>query len=74
MGQALMVLAAYLLVGILQMMPLVRQKIKKHIITYLVFWVLSTAFSLLLVLKVKLPSFERAMIELITSITGGGGV
>ena len=72
MGMALVVLLAYLILGILEMVPLVREKVKKHIVVYLVFWTLSTVFSLLLVLKVELPSFERAMIELITSVKGGG--
>ena len=72
MGKALAVLLACLVFGVLQMVPLVRKKEKKHIAIYLVFWTLATVFSVLLTLKIKLPSFERTMIELITSIKGGG--
>jgi len=74
MGKAVIVVLAYLVLGVLEMVPLVRKKIKKHIIIYLVFWTLAAVFSLLLTLKVKLPSFERTMIDLISSITGKGGV
>lgn len=74
MGKVVIVVLAYLVLGVLEMVPLVREKVKKHIITYLVFWTLAAVFSLLLTLKVKLPSFERAMIDLITSITEKGGV
>lgn len=73
MGKVLVVISAYLILGVLEMVPLIRKKEKKNSIVYLVFWTLAAVFSVLLVLKVKLPSFERAMIELITSATKGGG-
>jgi hypothetical protein len=74
MGKALIVLLAYLTLGVLEIVPLIRKKEKKNIAVYLIFWTLAAVFSLLLVLKVKLPSFERTMIEIITSITQGGGM
>ena len=73
MGQAALVVLAFLGFGLWQMIPLVRQKIKRHIVVYLCFWAASLAFSLLLVFKVELPSFEQFVMTLIKSITGQGG-
>lgn len=72
MGQAILVFVAYLGVGILQLVLLFRQKEKKKIAAYLVFWTVALVFSVLLVLNVKLPSFERFIIDKIQSMGGGG--
>ena len=73
MLQAVLVILAFLAFGVWQIVPLIRQKIRRHIIVYLCFWTASLILSLLLVFKVELPSFERFMMDIIKSITGQGG-
>jgi|GEM_PF-3852296 len=71
MGKILLVLASYLILAALTIVPMIRQKKKKQIAVYLVFLTAAAVLSLLLVLGVKMSSFEGAIIKLFSSTTSG---
>ena len=66
-----LIIAFYVAIAILEITPLRRAGDKKKIALYSVVLLAAFAFSLLIVFGVKLPSINRAIGDLILSITGG---
>lgn len=65
------IIAFYVAVAFLEITPLKRAGDKKKIALYSVVWLAAFAVSLLIAFGVKLPSINRAIGDLILSITGG---
>jgi hydrogenase/urease accessory protein HupE len=71
-GGVIAVMAAYLIVGLWEIIPLRRQKKRKVMIVYIVFWAAAFGISLMLVAGVRIPSLERALIHWYYVIFEGG--
>lgn len=72
MGGVIAVMAAYLIVGLWEIIPLRRQKKRKVMIVYIVFWAAALGISLMLVAGIKIPSLERVLIHGYYVIFEGG--
>lgn len=66
----LLVILGYIVIGILEIVPLVKQKQSRELVCYSVLFTIAFTLSILLTLGIKIPSPVQPLQKLVESVIG----
>ncbi|WP_053955687.1 hypothetical protein [Inediibacterium massiliense] len=67
----ILIILAYLIIGVLEIVPLVKKKQKKELILYMTLFLTAFVMSILLSLGVKIPSPAKPIERVVKAVIGG---